>query len=184
VDRFTADDFVAVSFLSVNPPPAAARELLSERAGHFSTMLAALGQDLDLADMVQPMPDDWIGWHLMKELCSIRGVNTTIASKLLARKRPRLRPVWDSVVSRVTGTETRQWEPLRLELRKNDRNLHHRLVRLRDAAGLPDEVTILRVFDVICWCEGTRWRPTSTVLALPPRTGPTSQNAAGRSWWR
>jgi len=41
------------------------------------------------------------------------------------------------------------WEPLRLALRANDDALHHRLLRLRTAAGLPEQISALRVFDVI-----------------------------------
>lgn len=42
VDRFTADDLVAVSFLSVFVPPLAARELLGQDADRFTELLQAL----------------------------------------------------------------------------------------------------------------------------------------------
>jgi Family of unknown function (DUF6308) len=38
-NRFTADDIVAVSFLSVQVPPLAARQLLLDRAADFARML-------------------------------------------------------------------------------------------------------------------------------------------------
>jgi Family of unknown function (DUF6308) len=153
-DRFTADDLVAVTLLSVKAPPAAAKALLDGRANEFAKMLDELGSDRDLVDEPHEQPDDWAGWQLMNELRSIPGVNTTIASKLLARKRPRLRPIWDTVVAEVTGTKKHQWEPLRVALRADDQALHNRLLRLRDAVGLPDSTSALRVFDVICWREG------------------------------
>jgi hypothetical protein len=56
--------------------------------------------------------------------------------------------------SAVTGTGERQWEPLRRALREDDFALHRRLVRLREAAGVPAEVSAVRVLDVICWLEG------------------------------
>ncbi len=74
--------------------------------------------------------------------------------KLLARKRPRLRPIYDSVIAKATGSTDNLWEPLRLALRANDDALHHRLLRLRTAAGLPEQISALRVFDVIAWREG------------------------------
>jgi len=59
-----------------------------------------------------------------------------------------------SVAVAITGTLRAQWEPLHRALREDDRALQRRLVRLRDAAGLPTEVSTLRAFDVICWREG------------------------------
>jgi hypothetical protein len=155
-DRFTADDLVAVSFLSVDISASAARLLLVDRAAEINALLVDLGDDRDLADEAEPLSDDWVGWTLMRELRKLPDVGPTRASKLIARKRPRLRPIWDSVVSVVTGTVEEQWEPLRLALRANDMALQDRLMRHREAAGLPDEVSALRVFDVIAWREGKR----------------------------
>lgn len=152
--RFTADDLIAIKFLSVDAPKTAARELLCDRSDEFSLLLVNLGPDRDLAHEVEPLDDGWPGWHLMRELRKIPGVGTTTASKLLARKRPRLRPIWDSVVAAVTDTVQEQWEPLRAALRANDQELHHRLLRLRDLLGLPEAVSALRVLDVIAWREG------------------------------
>jgi hypothetical protein len=36
----------------------------------------------------------------------------------------------------------------------DDFDLHRRLLRLHAAAGLPADVSALRVFDVIAWLEG------------------------------
>jgi Family of unknown function (DUF6308) len=60
----------------------------------------------------------------MNELEALPGVGSTIASKLLARKRPRLRPIYDSVVATVTNTRAQLWEPLRVALRADDCDLH------------------------------------------------------------
>ncbi|WP_016884352.1 MULTISPECIES: DUF6308 family protein [unclassified Rhodococcus (in: high G+C Gram-positive bacteria)] len=32
--------------------------------------------------------------------------------------------------------------------------MHHRLLSIREEAGLPDEISALRVFDVIAWMDG------------------------------
>jgi hypothetical protein len=154
VDRFTADDLVAVSFLSVEVSAAAAHSLLRSRRGEFSDLLIAVGPDRDLADEPEPFSDDSPQWGLMAALRSLDRVGPTIASKLFARKRPRLRPIYDSVVAAVTSTQQRQWEPLRQELRANNRELHARLLRLRATAGLSEQISPLRVFDVITWLEG------------------------------
>ena len=91
---------------------------------------------------------------LYEDLCALPNTGPTTASKLLARKRPRLRPIYDSVVAAVTGTRDRQWEPLREGLRADGGALHHRLLRLREAAELPPEVSALRVLDVVAWMDG------------------------------
>jgi len=40
-------------------------------------------------------------------------MGSTKASKLLARKRPALRPIGDSVIAKTTGAKDNLWEPLR-----------------------------------------------------------------------
>ncbi len=138
----------------MNVPATAARVFLHDEPDTFSQLLRELGPDRDLVDEERPLEDDWIGWRMMAALRTHGDVGGTIASKLLARKRPRLRPIGDSVVAKTTGTEKNLWEPLRQALRADDRALQQRLLRLRTAAGLPDDVTPLRVFDVIAWREG------------------------------
>jgi hypothetical protein len=157
-NRFEADDLLAITFLSVRVPTEAVRKLLRDRADEFSGLLVELGPDRDLADEPEPLVDSWVGWELMRRLRSIPGVGHTTGTKLLARKRPRLRPIWDDLVAEVTGSQ-RLWEPLRVRLRADDRALHRRLLRLRAEAGLPETVSVLRVFDAIAWREGRDRRP-------------------------
>ncbi len=152
-NRFTADDVVAVTLLSVSLPGEAAHDLLVARTDEFQELLIDLGDDRDLVD-IDDLPEGWTGWDLMLALRSLPGVGPTTASKLLARKRPRLRPIWDSVVAQATGTTEQLWIPLWEALRREDRELHARLLRLRDEAGLSDNVSALRVFDVIAWMDG------------------------------
>ena len=152
-DRFTADDLVAVSFLSVFVPPMAARELLLTAADRFADLLAAIGPDRDLVEEVDPVGPEWPAWRLYRAVRELGGVGPTIASKLLARKRPRLLPIYDSVVGQVTGS-SEQWEPLRQLLRADGGTLHQHLVGLRHQAGVPAHVSPLRIYDVLTWMEG------------------------------
>lgn len=152
LNRFTADDLVAVSFLSVHVPAAAAIELLDSRAHVFAELLKELGPDSDLIEHRQPWDESWAGSKLWKELRELPDVGPTTASKLFARKRPRLRPIYDSVVAQVVGSHT-IWEPLR-QMLNDDPDLQPRLMRLREEAELADSVTALRVFDVVAWMEG------------------------------
>lgn len=156
-NSFTADDLLAIRFLSVTVPPRSAHALLVDRSEEFTSLLRDLGDDRDLVDE-DVIDDDYAGWKVMTALRSLNGVGPTTASKLLARKRPRLRPIWDSVVTRVTRTQRNQWEPVRAALNDDTRDgtrLHDRLVRLRDGADLDAAVSPLRVLDVIAWMEGT-----------------------------
>ncbi|WP_368680428.1 DUF6308 family protein (plasmid) [Rhodococcus opacus] len=86
------------------------------------------------------------------------GIGQTKATKLIARKRPRLYPIGDSVVSQVLGTERAHLNPVREALRADDAALHRRLLSIRKEAGLPDEISALRVFDVIAWMDGKNRR--------------------------
>ena len=153
VNLFTSDDVVAVSFLSVVVPPEAAIRLLQTESADFSALLEELGPDRDLVSESTGWADDWVGWRLLQKLRDLPGVGPTTASKLLARKRPRLRPIYDSVVAEVIGSEN-VWQPLREEL-QSDPRLHQRLLDLRLAAGLGDSVSALRIFDVLAWMQGT-----------------------------
>ncbi|MBB3086666.1 DUF6308 family protein [Geodermatophilus sabuli] len=162
-DRFTAEDVVAVTFLSVVVPPMAAHRLLVEEAELFTGLLKELGPDRDLVDEDQTIDPDWPGRRLNRALQDrLVGVGPTIASKLCARKRPRMIPIYDSVVRDVTDARLAQWEPLRNELRAGDGALHERLLRLRDEVGLDERISAIRVYDVITWMEGKQrnLRPT------------------------
>lgn len=153
-NRFTSEDLIALSFLSVPVGGLAARQLLRDRSEELEMLLHELGPDRDLAEIGEPLADDWVGWRLMSALRGIDQIGPTRASKLLARKRPRLRPIYDTVVAAVTGTSEQQWEPVRKALCSDGGALQHRLVLLHQAADLPEAVPYLRVLDVVAWMEG------------------------------
>nr|WP_241769484.1 DUF6308 family protein [Rhodococcus opacus] len=48
---------------------------------------------------------------------------------------------------------------VREALRADDAALHRRLLSIRGEAGLPAEISALRVFDVIAWMDGEESRP-------------------------
>jgi len=154
VDEFTSDDCTAVTLLSVDLSGSAAHRLLVRDRDRFTALLAAVGPDRDLVAVEERVTEAWPASQLYRALDELPAVGRTKASKLLARKRPALLPIWDSVIGGVTQSWDEFWEPLRQELRANDAALHRRLLRLRDQAGLSPAVTALRVFDVVCWLEG------------------------------
>ncbi|WP_051684249.1 DUF6308 family protein [Blastococcus sp. URHD0036] len=161
--RFTAEDLVAVTFLSVVVKPLAAHAVLEARADDFSALLRDVDPDQHLVDVDQEFTDAHPAWRLDSALRALKlGIGRTISSKLLARKRPHLVPIYDSVVGQLTGCESgAQWEPLRRLLRSDDSRLYRRLLDLRDAADLNDTVPALRVYDVVCWMEGKETKKLS-----------------------
>jgi hypothetical protein len=152
-DRITAEDLVAVQTLSVTVPALVALDLLEGRLGvQLSGLLHVIPKDIDMVDaeadvLVEGSPADQ-AWHL---LCDQYGVNWVIAGKLLARKRPRLLPVYDRVVRCAVGRPPSFWLALHAALREDDAALHRQLLELRQVAGLPETVSALRVCDVAVW---------------------------------
>lgn len=160
-DRFSADDFVAVTLLSVNAGGDAARALLRDRAAEFSDLLAKVGPDRDLGDEPGPIDRSWPAWELETRLRSVRGIGITVASKLIARKRPRLYPIYDSVVTEVLGTKRAHLVPIHTTLATSP-DLRRRLRVARHHAQLPESISELRVLDVITWMHGRHLRGRST----------------------
>jgi len=150
----TADDLVAITFLSARVDPRAAYLLLHEHRPVFSELLRKTGPDRDLVDETETLSEEWPGWTLDKELMLLPEVRPTVASKLVARKRPRLIPTYNSVASNVLGTNQDHWESIRVALGQDDRTLRNRLLGLEEKAHLPVKVSALRVLDVISWMEG------------------------------
>ncbi|MEJ5914502.1 DUF6308 family protein [Pseudokineococcus sp. 1T1Z-3] len=155
VDVFTADDVLALPLLSVQLNGRAVLDLLVRRADELNALLAEVPADLDLVDVETPITRDWPASRLLAALRTLDRVGTTTATKLIARKRPRLRPVWDTVVATHLGVWSSYIEPFRKELQKDDRALHVRLVRLGQKAEV-EGVSPLRVFDVVTWLEATK----------------------------
>ncbi|MBM4539033.1 hypothetical protein GS463_08045 [Rhodococcus hoagii] len=80
-------------------------------------------------------------------------IGRTVASKLIARKRPRLFPIYDRVIGEVLDTKQAHLEPVRTALRADDGALQRRLVSLREQAGLDEAVPALRILTVLAWMQ-------------------------------
>ncbi|MEU1884633.1 DUF6308 family protein [Micromonospora rifamycinica] len=150
----TADDLVAVELLGVRVPPRSALDLLQgplgERVGVELARIpvdVALGTDKAYPLVVAGGAAD-TAWRALRDA---DGIGWVIAGKLLARKRPRLVPVYDAVVSCAYRTGTGFWEWLHGRLREEDGVLGQRLRALHEKAGLPEAVSPLRVLDVVFW---------------------------------
>lgn len=157
LDVIDATDIVAVSTLSVDVPARAAIAILGELAPQISALLRDIPAERDLVDADDDLIDAGSAtvrlWNLLREL---PGMGPTKTSKLIARKRPRLVPIYDSVVKKELGLEDARgfWQAMRAALLADERALAHRAADLRAAANLSELVTDLRVVDVVIWMTG------------------------------
>lgn len=152
-DTFTADDLVAVTMLSVDVSPDGAQILLRERVDEFGELLVAVGPDRDLADEADELTPESPVCRLEAALWTVPSIGRTVASKLIARKRPRLFPIYDRVIGEVLDTKQAHLEPVRTALRADDGALQRRLVSLRERAGLDEAVPALRILTVLAWMQ-------------------------------
>jgi predicted RNA-binding protein with PUA-like domain len=152
-DKITAADLIAVQCLGASVPATVSLDLLD---GHLGTTLSAylrhipcgiaLG-DEGARGHVQPGSPAELAWHLLTQQY---GVNWVIAGKILARKRPKLIPVYDRVVKCAMGHPENAWLWLDDLFRWNDA-VTDQLGLLHHDARLPDYVPQLRVLDAVVW---------------------------------
>jgi len=155
-NEFTAEDLIAVSMLSVRVVGNAALELLEHRRSRLHELLRLIPTDLTLGavDGTEFTPE-WPTRQLYTELRSVVDVGPTTASKLLARKRPHLVPVYDTVIATELGlVDGRLWQPLHTWLTADAHANESHLDQIRATAGLGTDISLLRVLDVLTWMVG------------------------------
>ncbi|WP_138416187.1 DUF6308 family protein [Sinomonas gamaensis] len=164
-DELTADDIVAVSCLSIHIPAKGALGILGEHAAEITELLSEIPVDLALEELPLDDHEKYFGdasaairlWRLLRAHGRERwGVGPTATSKLMARKRPALFPIYDSVVGRVTGFRDslgiwRAWH----EAFALDSAFVERIRSLQSATGLHD-ISLLRILDVVLWMYGSQ----------------------------
>ncbi|WP_030348556.1 DUF6308 family protein [Streptomyces sp. NRRL S-1022] len=162
-DRFDSNDLVALTMLGVSLKPHGAIDLLTDPDGHWNRLLSLIPRDARLEDLRSDalIARGGPAWELWERLAGNKqyagkpdGSGPVVAGKLLARKRPHLIPVYDSRIKQLFGRPKRDhsfWAALAAALRADGGALHDRLLRLRDKAGIGEDIGVLRVFDVIAW---------------------------------
>ena len=154
-NRIGPEDFVAVSMLSVNVPAQAAIRLLGPDAEAISEHLSQIPTDLDIIDADPEMlgAESPAGrlWDVLRQ--SRDGLGPTTTSKLLAAKRPRLLPIWDTFVEKATGLDTvGYWLKFQAVLMDDQRRVWKWLRELRSlATNVPPSIPELRLLDVLLW---------------------------------
>lgn len=155
-NAFECCDLVAVKTLDVEVPAHASLQLLGNY-GDARSRLAELLSSIELratlesADGRDLLYDDesaiWRSWRLLREF---EGVGDATAAKLLARKRPHLVPISDSVVRGVAGRGTSWWRCVARYFESEERV--DRLRGARDAAA-PSALPLARVLDIAVWMQ-------------------------------
>lgn len=157
----TEEDFVAVSFLSVDVPPAAAIALLQDKAEEVTLLLKGIGPDRDLAGVKPSEFEELLGHgsaadQLRRLLIGMKKnkvkIGPTVASKIMARKRPKLIPIWDRLFKEALGlrnshNQWAEWHGLLL----SEPDLPQRLTLIGQEANAPAEASQLRIMDVVLW---------------------------------
>lgn len=157
---YTPSDFYALMCLEVDVPIAAGLSILGNDAETIRELLAQIPNtplgSLTKAEFEQHLGPDSSAMQLWRILRSYKGIGATRASKLMARKRPHLIPIRDSVIQRVADFDRRDddwllwWEAL-----TQDDELEHRAQELRDAAQR-QHLSTLRTLDVLLWMSGSK----------------------------
>lgn len=158
-DEVTAADLVALATLSVEVSGAAVVDLLeSDRSVRVSELLAQIPAEIQLIDAgaAALIADDGAASKLWFEIRKVPGFGPTRTSKLLARKRPLLLPIYDSIIREELGLASSigHWDLMRDLVTRDENALWHRAERVRDAAGVPEGLSPLRILDIILWRQG------------------------------
>lgn len=154
--QVVVDDLLAVSLLDVGFKPRAVRALLQQGQpdGEIGRLLASVSpsrplweatdEDLERASAI------WIRIREQSGKGVMSGVGATKRSKLLARKRPHLVPIVDSVIRAALKPhlDEESWLPMRDALREP--TLRTDIEALRPVEGASD-VSVLRLLDTAVW---------------------------------
>lgn len=151
-DRFTAADIVAVSLLSVQVPPRPALWLTEDPTGQVQELLPAIPTEGHPStqegsrQLTDPESEANRLWTLLESQAGLGWVTT---SKLLARKRPHLLPVYDQVVKGIIRPpKTGWWATVARAF--SDPGFVTQLTKVRQQADA-ERVSLLRTLDVIIW---------------------------------
>jgi hypothetical protein len=172
-NEITAEDLIAVSTLAVHVPARAATAILTIHHQQIADLL----QELPTSWRLEALSHDEFAhftdrkgpaqrlWDLLRNHANPWGVGPTTASKIMARKRPHLIPVYDSIIRErvdLSGSGD-QWDVWWHALRANDAELVPRLDRIR-AESRQDHLSILRTLDIILWMDGRSGVPTEETV--------------------
>lgn len=160
-DSITANDLVATSFLSVDIPGWVALRILEGNLGReVNSLLRQIPTDVRIgSDEAQVLLSGAAlkAWQTLCTKGSVAknsagyGIAGVTVSKLLARKRPGLIPVTDSIMRCALGRPKNLWDYHQRSFQSSGEELRRALDIARGRAGIDGRVSHLRLLDVIVW---------------------------------
>lgn len=174
-NRITPADLLSLSLLEVEVSGSAVLGILGDHASEIETLLGRIPVEAKLEEISEAEFEQLMGdgspvdtlWELLRQKADPWRFGPTRTSKILARKRPHLVPIYDSVIKGQTtlphsGPQWPRW--FSAFQGEEGQDLSARLRRIRDHAGQP-HLSLLRVLDIILWMNGARGETiTKTVV--------------------
>ena len=159
-NEFTERDFIVVSMLGVTIPAPVSIWLRSNEGGEqVRELLEPVPLDVDIWDAGDMLGHDrelWRLWDLLDhaswpESKPGNDMGRTKISKLLAAKRPRLVPIYDSVLDSLLPNVPNYWTAFERALSDEKLRL---MLAIAAASGAPEGATLLRKVDAMLWMIG------------------------------
>lgn len=169
-NQITAEDLVALTTLSAGVPAVAALRVLGPAAEQLSEHLAKVDPELTLARATDEDLNGQSAVGMMwSELRSMKvGFGPVATSKLLARKRPNLIPIYDKQIDallQLRGTWD-YWREIRELLGPPSSPIYEFLAASHEDARLNAEISSIRTFDVLGWMWQTEKRVRGSLPQL------------------
>lgn len=164
-NRITASDLLAVTFMGEIYPPLAVRQLLHGAVGREAeSFLAEIPADENLANVKDEVLHEEAGPYVgfWQALMPLHGVAETKVSKLMARKRPGLFPIYDSVIGERVAHVSEYWHVFRAFFEEPDAMS---LVNELRSDTLPPDLPALRILDTAVWMRYSRGRSAISARA-------------------
>lgn len=165
-NRITPADLIAVSMLAVHVPGQAALGITETLEKTIEAKLSQIPVEAKLEEITQSEYEQYLGskespahelWELLRQRSDKWNVGPTTTSKILARKRPYLIPVYDSIVRKQSGLPHSgpQWERWFHAFSAMEENgLAEKLRSIREESGQV-HLSLLRVLDIVLWMKGS-----------------------------
>ena len=174
--RFSIEDLLSLALLDVGLEPKTMIGLL-DRNAEIASLLGRIDPSLSLADAPDPREESEGPWvpatQLWKVLRSVPQVGRTRASKLMARKRPHLIPIFDRHVAEGLGLtkHDNDWLIVQQVVRAHDQRLAELLFELQaihPGEGRSRGLSRLRILDIVIWMRvhGARQSDPDLLLEL------------------
>lgn len=177
-NELTPADLLAVGLLGVHVPGSAALQFLEIRHREISGLLSELDPTDQLGYLSKAAFERHLGdadspghrlWRLLRgqDIGVKLKVGPVITSKLLARKRPHLVPIYDRHIGEAMGLGSSEHHWVAMHELMSSPELVERLTRIRSAAGI-ESIPLLRVFDVATWHAKSQKDPADASKANEP----------------